>query len=528
MAHRPEAGLSLRRAKNLLPLFVVLILVLGIGLHFCLWKTGMFIDEIYSYGLSNSRYMPFIGNGEHDMIDEQLITRDDFYDYLAITDGEPGFDVGSVYYNQVQDVHPPLYYWLLNFCSSLARGHFSKWIGLIPGMLMYAAMLVLLYLLGMELWNDSWTAAVVCALYGLSQVGFSTMLMIRMYVLMTLLTVLLALLLAKELRRPSLKLEFGIAVTVYLGMMTQYYFVFYAFFACLAVGIVLLARREWQSALRFGLAAFVGVGLMLMSFPSVFTQMTGHRLGPESDALANLKNVGDWVRRLRFYFGQVRVGLSSAVAFGIAGLLLAAACSLMVKNPRLKKSDWRFLILVLPVIPTVCVPALISPVLEGRYIYNIMPICVLATGFVLVWCSRHMEVQGICVIGLAIAVMWSLRTVPDYIYEEHRDYTEAVSSHADDPCLYLTGYYAGVTQDMLQLMTFDDVYVTEDPASGGLAEYLEGRDSEELVVYVDVDSTWGSGFNAREMLDALESATGYGDAEELYRYGLSNSFVVRK
>ena len=109
-----------RKLVSLLPLLLVLLVVLGVCLHFCLWKSGMFIDEIYTYGLSNSHYMPFIGHGDHDKIDEQIITRGDFFDYLAVTEGEPAPDPGSVYYNQVQDVHPPLYYWILNLCSTLA------------------------------------------------------------------------------------------------------------------------------------------------------------------------------------------------------------------------------------------------------------------------------------------------------------------------------------------------------------------------------------------------------------------------
>ena len=76
------------KLKRVLPLAVVLLLTLGISLHFCLWKSGMFIDEIYSYGLSNSHYMPFIGHGEHDRIAEQIITREDFQDYLTVTDSD--------------------------------------------------------------------------------------------------------------------------------------------------------------------------------------------------------------------------------------------------------------------------------------------------------------------------------------------------------------------------------------------------------------------------------------------------------
>ena len=517
-----------RKLRSVLPLLAVLVLVLAVCLHFCLWKSGMFIDEIYTYGLANSHYMPFIGHGDHDRIQEQIITREDFFDYLAVTDSEPGFDVGSVYYNQVQDVHPPLYYWILNFCSTLARGQFSKWIGLIPDLLIYLGLLALLYALGMELFGNRLIAASVAALYGFSQVGLSTMLMIRMYVLMTLFTVLLALLVARELRAPSGRKELGIGLTIFAGLMTQYYFVFYAFFLCALAVPVLLCRRDWKPAVRFSLSAFVGVGMMLLCFPAVFTQMTGHRLGPESDALANLKNVSAWAGRLRYYFGQFRVGIPVAILFAAVGFLIWLVLTLVRKDPRLTKADWRSLVLLLPVIPTVFVPAIISPVLEGRYIYNVMPIAVLAAGFCLLACSRHMDMRSAFGVILALSFFWSLRSVPDYIYDEQPGYTAAVTEHAEAPCLYLTEYYAGVTQDMLQLMVFDEVFVTDDPASQALESYLKQKDCEELVVYIDIDSMWGSGFVPDVVLDELEETIGYAKSEHLYQYALSDTYLLRR
>ncbi len=517
------------RLTRLLPLTVVLILVLAVSLHFCLWKSGMFIDEIYTYGLSNSHNMPFIGSGEHDRIAEQLITREDFHDYLTVTDSEPAFDIVSVYTNQVQDVHPPLHYWIINFCSSLVKGQFSKWIGLVPDLIIQIGTLVLLYVLGIELFHDRWSAALTALLYGLSQVGLSTVLMIRMYVLMCFWTVLLALLVAKELRAPALKKEIGIGLCIFAGLMTQYYFVFYAFFLCAVTVIVLLCRKDFLAAGRFALLAFLGVGLMLVCFPAVLTQMTGQRLGPDSDALENLKNVSAWAGRLRYYFGQIRVGLMVAVGAAFASLIVTLApIFIQKKKPHFSGDDLRVLWLLLPVLPTVFVAALIAPVVEGRYVYNIMPICVLAAGWCVSVYARCSDARGWCLALTVLALVWSLRTVPDYIYAEHKEYNRIVAEHAGAPCVYMTEYYAGVTQDMLQLMQFEDVFVTGDPASPSLAEYLDSRNSDECVVYIDVSEFWGSGFNASETLDSLLSKTDYTSFEPLYSYALSNTYLIRK
>ena len=92
----------------------------------------------------------------------------------------------------------------------------------------------------------------------------------------------------------------------------------------------------------------------------------------------------------------------------------------------------------------------------------------------------------------------------------------------------MTGYYAPITQDMLQLMQFENVYVTEDPASAGLRRYLKEADSPECVVYIDVDDFWGSGFDPEGLLPSLLQETGYSEYEHLYQYALSDTYLLRR
>ena len=514
-----------------------LLLVLGVCLHFCLWKSGMFIDEIYTYGLSNSHYQPFIGHGEGEWMKEQLLTREDFFDYLAVT-GEDRFDFASVYSNQELDVHPPLHYWIINFCSSLAENQFSKWIGLIPDLMIYLGTLVLLFVLVRELFSDDAAAALCILLYGLSRVGLSTMLMIRMYVLMAFFTVLLALLSVRELRKPSLKNEIAIGLCICLGLMTQYYFVFYAFFLCAFTVLHRLWRKEWKIALRFSLCAFLGVGLMLLCFPAAVRHLTADKLVSGGNALNNLENLAAWPGRLRYYFGQIRQGLWAAVLSGLLALVCAAAAALRKK----RRLPWKrselvpLLLLLLPVLPTVFVSAVIAPVVEGRYIYNIMPICVLAAGYAVHLALQSFDKEGagktagpvLVAVCACLALVLSLRTVPEYIYDEHRTYNSMIAAHAEDPCVYMTGYYAPVTQDMLQLMQFQNVYVTENPASEGLRRYLTAADSPECVVYIDIDGFWGSGFDPESLLPSLLAETGYSEYEHLYQYALSDTYLMRR
>ena len=117
----------------------------------------MFIDEIYTYGLSNPSYAPFLSDVKGGSLDHKTVTRDELLDYVSVT-GDEGFDFGSVYYNQVHDVHPPLYYWLFNIASTFAGGRFSKWTGLVLDGILYLGTVAMLYALARKMVMALWHA----------------------------------------------------------------------------------------------------------------------------------------------------------------------------------------------------------------------------------------------------------------------------------------------------------------------------------------------------------------------------------
>ena len=61
------------------------------------------------------------------------------------------FNYASVYYNQTQDVHPPLFYFCCKRCAHYFPGSFTKWTGLGMNFVLLGGTLAALYALGMEL-----------------------------------------------------------------------------------------------------------------------------------------------------------------------------------------------------------------------------------------------------------------------------------------------------------------------------------------------------------------------------------------
>ena len=525
------------KTQKTLALLLVFVLVSSVCLLFACRKQGMFIDEIYTYGLSNSSYRPFLGGLKYSSIPQGVFPRGEFLDYVSIT-GDEGFDFASVYYNQVNDVHPPLYYWLFNIASTLSRGSYSKWTGLTLDWILYMLCLVMLYKLVRKLGGSWQNGCAAALLYGLCQIGLSTMLMIRMYVLLTLLTLVLAWFIAclmQEFRRSTCVF---IGLTLLAGMMTQYYFVFYAFFLCAAYVIWALVKKQYRAMAWFIPCALIGALALLAVFPAALNHLFSGELVSGESAVDNLKNFAQYPARLRTFVGQARHGLRAPILAALAAVvLLAVRCRGFLAACREKAFYGGWLVFILPAFVTFFLVAVISPVDEPRYIYNLMPFFVLAVSFLfcllegsLGTLRRPDAVKAAALLCVAALALWEARCVPpDYLYPEHARYNAVLAEHGDDPCVFFAEpewAFVPMTEDLNQLILFPEVYVTDDKSLDGFETYVAGAD--EVVVYIDVSEFWSSGYDAQAILDRLAAEAGYPRSQLLFTTGLSETYLISK
>lgn len=519
--------------------FLALVIIAGVYMLFANRKSGMFIDEIYTYGLSNSHYAPFLTDTMDDgsLIDKTL-TRQDLLDYVYVNLGE-GFDFGSVYYNQVNDVHPPLYYWLFNIVSSFTPEVFSKWTGLALDFVIFMLSLLVLYKLVLKLFGSHDNAAAAVILYGLSNLGLSCALMIRMYVLLTLLTLTLALLIVCLMEKPRAYLYPLVFLNLFAGLMTQYYFVFYAFFICLAYFIYALVKKDFKPAFAFAVSAVLGVAALLAAFPACLTHLFADKLVSGGNALENLGAFGQYKERLLIFYHEVQHGLKAAVCITLvllAGILLSHRK--ISTAYREKKLSLDSLVVIVPAFITFILVAIISPVSEQRYVYNIGPIFIVAVSFLIYlleksWGQFNREFwvkKDILLLTLIFALEFARYIPPRYMYPEYREYDDLMSQHSDEPCIFMTdNYFSTITEALQQLLYFDNFFVSNDPYSQGIDRYIaDFPNADECVVYIDVNDFWSSGYNAEEMLSQLIDSTDFSSYETLYKNGLTETYLLKK
>ena len=94
------------------------------------------------------------------------------------------FNFVPVIWNQSRDVHPPLFYLLVHIVSSLFLGTFSKYIVFSINIIFYILTCIYIYKI-FKLYKKEKAGIIAVILYGLSIGAISTVMLQRMYMMMT-------------------------------------------------------------------------------------------------------------------------------------------------------------------------------------------------------------------------------------------------------------------------------------------------------------------------------------------------------
>ncbi len=279
------------KKKQLLPyLLLIVIIVLQLvwtSYVFLNVKQGYHSDEIWSYGLANSYYKPFIylnpgvnidtpTADDYDNIHE-WITGETFKNYITVQENER-FTYGSVYSNQTYDHHPPLYYFLLHTLCSFFPNQFSFGYAYFLSCLFLIGTQIFLFLLGKEITHSSAKALLPCFFYAGTNGALSTFIFLRQYNLLTMLTVMFIYFCARYLNDLSnKKILIPVFITAFLCFMTHYYGIIFvgAFTAC--VCLYLLLRRFFKKMFAFGLGMVGTLGIYFAVYPAALSQMLNNQ-----------------------------------------------------------------------------------------------------------------------------------------------------------------------------------------------------------------------------------------------------------
>lgn len=509
-----------RKKSYLIIAIIGIIWMVYLGMN----KYGYHQDEVFSYLLANNAFegTKFTGEiGWH---------TPDYYLNMVTVSTEESLNVKSVISNQINDVHPPLYYLVLHFVSWLFKGIFSKWIGLSINVVFSLIVTFLIYEVSLLFVKNNTVPLVLSLYYLLSNGGASNYLFIRMYLMLTIFTVLLTYQLIKLLKdgwsSKHLKLY---SLVLILGGLTHYYFYIYAFFLTLFSCIYLLIGREIKKTLIFGLSALGSVLATFAIYPWVIEHVFNSGRGEEvlEGFTSSFLNIGN----IKAFFKLVSEQLFGGLLFLCLFLIIIGILGTMFKKKgeiktilASKRTKIYFVILSATVL-TLYVIAQVSPYKEGRYMYAIYPILVLVILLPIyilmsLWVVEKQAKQLFVVFASIITLLGFNRFSPEHIFtymEENQNYLNKLG--IENALIISESPYKEAAQ-IHELQQFDNIYRLFDFDLSQLP-VDETLSNEPMVVYIDSRK-----IDSEEFREQLKEQYTKNDFQFLYRHIYHNVYVV--
>ncbi|HBA49031.1 MAG TPA: hypothetical protein DCZ91_14790 [Lachnospiraceae bacterium] len=565
-------------------LAAVLMISLAMLIFYGNQKEGYHVDEVYSYGLANSEYLPFMHFGQHDYnvkewmmeygageslgqlfsnlvkdfrilkecgfhLKESVIYQDyltaqansadtrttswmpgqAYLDYVAVSESNT-FNYASVYYNQRGDVHPPLYYSLLHTICSVFQGKFSRWFGLglnIAVLLMAAALLYKMC----RLYLGGRTAALLTVgVYSLSAGFLSTAMFLRMYALLTFMVIAycyMHLKIADECFRLKGKNRRRLVLAVLCGYLTHYYFVLYAIGVAAVFCIWMAVRRKWREMAGYvlTLAGAAAVGLCIWPF-AIRHVFQGYR---GVDSLNMLLGGNFYLSKSKLMFDQ-----AAAWLFGGHGwlllLCLGVQAGLLVWRRGRNLPVFKGLLLFVPIVFYTVTVSQIVPFLDTRYIMCTYPFWYLSvfgtTEVLLRQCSGKIADNSYIKTGVLAAVGALLLGVScgGWNTPDHLypggQETVEIAENTDYVFIMADGDWNQSAVDSTILAQCRNVGVTYLSDMGQLAEDYEYQAGDVLIIAVQKD------MDVEEVLRQAREAFGVEGLREIGRSMGSTSVRV--
>ena len=472
-------------------------------------KEGYHMDEVLSFEFSNAEYTPWIVpwqpegrfatfvyqeietgdfwettwnwirytldywiNGEDSFaynyegnvyVQSVWISREEFQE-LVMTGPKDRFNLVSVYYNEIRDSHPPLFYMCLHLVCSVCPGIMAPWMGAIVNMTAMVICCIFLIKIGILLTGDKKAGTLAVLLYCLSTGGIETVVLIRMYCMLTCVCVISLYLHLKKWQSSDWRISNKLLILMTVcGFWTQYYFVFYAILMAVVTVLGLMLIGKGKHALYYIRSMIIAAAIGLCTFPYAVSDVLEGSVG--RDVVGNLLgSLQEFAERL----GEFGSMLSSGICGGSFGTILlvflfgaAVLLGLLIKEKREKLTKDRLVqgaMVVLPAAGYFLITARISPFYADRYIMPTYAFAALTFALLLEWCRRcltdfsekyHLGSDKMiltnAMIILLVGVLGTISILnygDSYLYIGYSDQMEVAGQYADYPCLCI---YDGVT-----------------------------------------------------------------------------------
>ena len=488
-------------------LIITIVLQLAVALCFCMQKQGFHYDENYSYYSSNVTYG--LNPPDGDWLSGSTIAEE-----FCITPGM-GFNFPLVAQMQSFDVHPPVYYFLLNIICSLSSGIFSKWQGLSLNLIFFVISELLIIAIANKVGNKNkaitWFSL---ALFGFSPAIISGITFIRMYMLLTsecMALILLHMNMLTDIKNSGSLSRFAkylvqIAVTVYIGFLTHYYFAVFAFFVAAFTTLYLFfSKSTRKTSYIYAITVIAGLLSAVLSYPASLRHIfRGYRGTEAMGAFFDMNNLSD---RMGLFVGLIDDYVLNRTFYILLLIILLAYVQVRFMNKRVSPNLCFGLSFITAVgyFAIVMKTALMNYEEAVRYempIYGLLIILIVVSLYSLITNtspvtegdSRGGQVQRLLVgVILAITLVMQFKGLYDgkvlFLYPEEKSEKEFATEHKDDVIIYVydNDNKWKMWDNAHELEQYNRIYCIEMNHEGGIdnRELLEAKHAYAYVMRYD-------------------------------------------
>ncbi len=449
------------------------------------------MDESYSYGLMNYNKLNIADNEDfynkwHD--------KNYYKDYLEVNSNEK-WNLKPVYENQKNDVHPPLYYFLLRIFATFGVDNFSKWTGIILNIIIFIISSVFVYLISNKLFKNRIYSLLVCAINGFTLISLESSIYIRMYELSNLNILIITYLHLKIFNEKQLNFKKLLPITIALiiGGLTHYYYFIYVFAIYILFNYKYIKEKDYKNLIKYNISIVVSGIVYLLIFPYAINHILfGYR------GINNSRGIVSFIKNIAIYLFILSKGITNNLILIIIGIVYFI-CRKKRKN-NLKKNR-KILILVIPTLLYFIIVAKNSPYTEIRYMIPIYSVTTIILIYVLKMYLRKFwdNKSTLFILGMIfIVILYSPKITGqklEFTYEKYNNISKKIEEK-NVPIVYIFNKNKNRFLDDIYLFTLVDKsvildYDKLDEYKGFLNEnnefiliYNEGTDIEKIKSYI--------------------------------------------
>ncbi|MDD6423278.1 MAG: hypothetical protein PUF83_09560 [Intestinibaculum porci] len=476
---------------------ILIILQLVLAVYTGSQKKSFFGDEIFSYGLANSENYSFLGkqsatqvSHNHGWVDQSY-----FKDYVTVQKKD-AFTYDAPYRNQVNDVHPPLYYVLLHTICSLFPHSFSKWYGLGLNIGILIIIDLLLYHIAKYFLKSELKSLLTVALWSCSAAGLSDIILIRMYLLLTLAYLVFLQMHIKIFKDHSYSVQNFLLLffSVMLGGLTHYYFYPFAFFMAAPVCVYLLVKNR-GALLAYMTSLLAGFACNLMIFPATLTHVFGGYRGTQ--VVTNLQGRTENVFT-KYYLGWINNSIFGGLMLYVFAIFFIVCLVIYLRQKDIKVKDHISPLFTLYSFTTIMSAIVIikgSQMAQPRYIYALYPwLALVIVGMLslivqMFKVNTHTKGFILSVLTLFIAGLSIYQYNVDCLYSDYPAIeTKAKRVKGADCLIYQNPGWTDFYTAMPLKFNYDESYFFTSQEIPSLSKILAKRQSKDQIVVLLPDS----------------------------------------